>query len=322
MATEHFDPSKDLMTEAEMHDFGIQAVAKQLQSEGHQIISIETELKKSPQIVATIGQELAFITVRTAPYPGNGQPPSDWAKDKLLEHASKHNATAYFASVGIANSVGVDAGDERLSSKPVRGSGFYVNYRGLRPLATLEHHTPSARIPVGDAIPDDLDQEAFLKAVENLSADLGLLDDLPVDLANTVANVYYHFWAHHLRLAPMKSGAPGPTGMPNNPEDYSESMIQLMQRGPATIAHYKFAGDFIKNIRNTRVNHPDSPEIYDYMVQLTLDTFKYRIENANKKSPIRRSLERMFKTPKERAGLYARMREIISVSLSPNSNVR
>src|SRR5687768_15048591 len=117
-------PQDILMSDAEIHEFGIQVVVRQLQNEGHEILSVESELGKAPQVVAKIQNEVAFIVVRTAPYPDNGQPPSATAKERLLDHAAKHNAKAYFAAVGIANAKGVDSQDERLSSKPIRGAGF------------------------------------------------------------------------------------------------------------------------------------------------------------------------------------------------------
>jgi len=316
MSDKYWGPPGELMTEAEIHDFGIQIVVNQLQREGHEVVSIVTELNRSPQIVAKTDGQLAFITVRTAPYPNSGQAPSPAAKKKLLDFASEHNATAYFASVGITNAQGVDSGDERLSAKPIRGTRFYANYRGLRPLATLENVETPEKVPIGDAIPDDVNQEAFLKAVDNLAADLGLLDDLPPELANTVANVYYNYWERALVLGSMESRAPAPAGLRSDAEGFLDAYQQSLKTGPNIIVNYLFTGDFVRNIRELRSKHPEELEIYDYMVQLTLDNLKYDINNANKKSPIRRNLERRFKKPSERAGLYARMRSFVSLAIA------
>ncbi len=135
MTEKYWGPPGELMTEDEIHDFGIQVVVKDFEKEGHHIISVDTALGREPQIVAKIQTRLAFVTVRTETYPHNGRLTDITLANRLIAHAKQHGATPYFASVGIANSKGVDLGNEKLSGTPIRGDGFYVNYRGLQILA-------------------------------------------------------------------------------------------------------------------------------------------------------------------------------------------
>lgn len=46
----------------------------------------------------------------------------------MIDHADKHDAIPYFASVGICNSNGKN---EEEMSLPVKGAGFYVSYEGM-----------------------------------------------------------------------------------------------------------------------------------------------------------------------------------------------
>ena len=316
MPEKYWGPSGELMTEEEIHDFGIQVVVKDLQKEGHEIVSVETDLGREPQIVAKIQGRQAFISVRTAMYPGNGQLTDLALVDRLISHAKTHHATPYFGSVGIANSKGVDAGDEDQSSKPVRGAGFYVNYRGLQILASAD------RVKVLDQggrltelVPKDLNAQVFSKAVANIAEDLGSLDDLPAELANTAANVYYTFWMRLIALAPLREGAPAPAGTENHPDGILGGYMHYIKTNPSIIAGYKFAADMIKAIRGIAEKHPDRKELVDYMVQVALDSLKYNIDNAHQKTPIRRAIERKFKKPDEIPGLYGKMRPLLTASL-------
>ena len=123
--------SQEIMTEGEIHEFGIQIVAEQLEKEGYEIQSVATDMNINPQIVAKKDDETAFILVRTDCYPSKGTL-NDYALiDNLIAKADEHNAICYLASVGIANS---QAEDDEGVSIPIRGAGFYVAYSGLERL--------------------------------------------------------------------------------------------------------------------------------------------------------------------------------------------
>jgi hypothetical protein len=120
--------NRQLMTEDEIHNFGVEIVFNQIQKDGFIVESVNTDRKVDPQIVARKDGRLAFIVVRTACYPNKGEIESEELFGRLVRHADEHNATCYFASVGIANA---EAENEREMSLPVKGAGFYIAYGGL-----------------------------------------------------------------------------------------------------------------------------------------------------------------------------------------------
>ncbi len=117
----------NIMTTEEIHNFGIEIVFNQLKKEGYEIQSVNTELGKNPQIIAKRENQLTFIAVRTACYPGKGQL-EESVHFQMIEHADKHGAIPYFASVGIANA---DETTEADMATPIKGSGFHVAYEGM-----------------------------------------------------------------------------------------------------------------------------------------------------------------------------------------------
>ena len=127
--------SDGIMTEAEIHDFGTEIVLGQLQKEGYEIVAVDTKIGVNPQIFAKKEGRDAFIVVRTACYPKTGQL-EEIVHFQMIEHAKKHNATPYFASVSIARADGETEGE---ASVPVRGAGFYGIYKGLGIITDSEH---------------------------------------------------------------------------------------------------------------------------------------------------------------------------------------
>jgi hypothetical protein len=115
------------MTIEEIHSFGIEIVHDQLKKEGYEIQSVSTNMSTIPQIVAKKGGQLLFIAVRTACYPEKGTL-EESVHFQMMDHAEKHGATPYFASVGIAKA---DAETEEEMRNIVKGAGFYVAYEGL-----------------------------------------------------------------------------------------------------------------------------------------------------------------------------------------------
>jgi hypothetical protein len=139
-----------------------------------------------------------------------------------------------------------------------------------------------------------LDLEVLRLAADGLHADFGDLSDLPKELANTLANVYYRFFM----LAPSATGQT----MEERAMDLQREMLRqgdalegykkLMNSMAATEAGFRFAKDFIKAVRGARGKTPDFSR---YLIVLTLDILKYDIDNANTKTPLRRAIERKFK---------------------------
>ena len=121
---------KELMTEADVHAFGVEIVFKQLQKADWVIESADVLADRAthPQIVAHKDGETGFFVVRTAMYPGRGRIEGEEVFQRLIRHARKHGASCYFASVGIANSEGKSEED---MSVPAKGVAYNVAFDGL-----------------------------------------------------------------------------------------------------------------------------------------------------------------------------------------------
>jgi hypothetical protein len=148
-----------------------------------------------------------------------------------------------------------------------------------------------------------VDQDVLRQAAEALQADLGDLSDLPVELASTVANVYYRFYAcaeHMLRGGKTNLLDPYLDDSRNALDAY-KAFSKLHTEATAS---FEYAKNFVQSARGIK---KQKPELFSYMVTLTLDILKYNIDNANTKTPIRRAIERKFKAPREISDLLERM---------------
>ncbi len=125
---------QELMTEEDVHAFGVEIVFKQLEQAGWTIDSADVlaERETNPQIVARKDGETGFFVVRTAIYPGRGRIESEEVFQTLVQHANAHDASCYFASVGIANSNGTT---EEEMAVPVKGVAYNVAFDGLVKMA-------------------------------------------------------------------------------------------------------------------------------------------------------------------------------------------
>jgi hypothetical protein len=130
-----------LMSPAEVHTFGIEVIFDHLQKkEGVTIEAVNDEVGRDPQIVGMRWGNPAFIFVRTALYPDKGTI-SDQEFMRLLAWANKHNATAFFASVGLCcrnYSDKSEVADEKVWSLPIKNAGFAVAYEGLLVMTTSD----------------------------------------------------------------------------------------------------------------------------------------------------------------------------------------
>ncbi len=126
---------KQLMSDAEIFNFGVEVVFSQMKKEGYQIQSVNTEIGNNPQIIAKKDGNLAFVGVRTACYPGKGLLEQN-IHFQMIEHAKKHGAIPYFASVGICNA---DGKNEKQMSTPIKGAGFHIAYDGLLIITASDH---------------------------------------------------------------------------------------------------------------------------------------------------------------------------------------
>ncbi len=121
-AGQNVDP-KDLMTEQEVHEFGIDVIYKYAQQEGYEIVAGSTELNENPQLVLKKNGQLYFVMVKTGPGDGTHL---TYDKDLALQvfnNAKPHNAKVLFAGVGLY-CVG-------YGFTLVRNQGYKVDFRGF-----------------------------------------------------------------------------------------------------------------------------------------------------------------------------------------------
>ena len=121
---------KELMSETDIHAFGVEIVFKQLEEAEWLVHSADAlgDRTLAPQIVATKGEETGHFVVRTAVHPERGRIEGQEVFEHLVRHARSHGASCYFASVSIANSRGKT--DEEMSL-PVKGVPYHVAFDGL-----------------------------------------------------------------------------------------------------------------------------------------------------------------------------------------------
>lgn len=110
----------------ELHELGIKWVYKHIKDE-FEVVSVNIEFEKNPQILAKKNDEMHFIVVKTSTYPDIGSL-SPLAAEEIIKHASKHKAKILFAHVGIANA---DAENEQGMQFPEKDGHYYFNYTGL-----------------------------------------------------------------------------------------------------------------------------------------------------------------------------------------------
>ncbi|WP_461643611.1 hypothetical protein [Labilibaculum euxinus] len=111
---------------SELHELGIKWVYKHIKEE-FEVLSVNTEFEKNPQILAKKDDALHFIVVKTSTYPDVGSL-SPSAAEEIIQHADKHKAKILFAHVGVANA---DSQDEQEMQYPTKGGQYYINFTGL-----------------------------------------------------------------------------------------------------------------------------------------------------------------------------------------------
>lgn len=121
------------MTDWELQDFAVQVVRTQLEQEGHQIMSYQSDPGVDPSIwfVGKNGPE--WVAVRAARWPASNAPhPSSIEKTRAgFEHVSKHGN---FAGVVVANAKDPFDPTGENALPLLRGHELSVKFTGLEPL--------------------------------------------------------------------------------------------------------------------------------------------------------------------------------------------
>ena len=130
--------------------------------------------------------------------------------------------------------------------------------------------------------------------------------DLPEELRNTLASVYYE--VHWLRR--KEGGMPFVAHLP--PQESPKKQLDMaMKQAILRTGQYRIADTLVEGIR--KANKGTQPRLYGALVQLALDELKWNTKNLFKKSGLRRSLEKIGKKPvPEVPGLYERMRQLLT----------
>jgi len=136
--------------------------------------------------------------------------------------------------------------------------------------------------------------EALERCRETIAAELGSIDDLPYELSNTIANVYYL----HIRTL-VEGQRPG--SLP----------AQVKEFGDLNMGMERFIEDTVwaSNMRDAipemvgalrEVDRLTQPNLYAALVDYLLDLLKYRIRDADKNTGVRRVIERWFRKKRVR----------------------
>ena len=110
----------------ELHELGIKWVYKHIKDE-FEVLSVNIEFEKNPQIIARKDDNMYFIVVKTSTYPDLGSL-SPMAAEEIIKHADTHQAKILFAHVGVANA---NTKNEAEMAFPEKDSQYYINYTGL-----------------------------------------------------------------------------------------------------------------------------------------------------------------------------------------------
>ena len=122
--------TRRLMTEAEIHNFGLQLIQEFLEKKGFTIELIQPDKNTLPHIIAKKEEQLTFVLVATDVYPKKGVL-TDRDKAAVLDHAKQFNAQTACASIGIVNAEGVEKKDKRLMGKAYGDASFMADFSGL-----------------------------------------------------------------------------------------------------------------------------------------------------------------------------------------------
>lgn len=150
-----------------------------------------------------------------------------------------------------------------------------------------------------------ISQNALREAAKIMHRHLGDLDDLPIELVNTLANIYYRFFAYKDH---MLSGGRSLFLDPYVPQ--SSNLLDAYKNNNKFFAEVSSTFECAKGIvLSARQACAENPKLFSYLVTFMLDVFKYNIENAESKTPIRRAIERKFKKVREIQNLFEIMQK-------------
>ncbi|MCI4624790.1 MAG: hypothetical protein L3V56_02400 [Candidatus Magnetoovum sp. WYHC-5] len=142
---------------------------------------------------------------------------------------------------------------------------------------------------------DNINNDALQLSAAFIKAELGDINDLPYELANTVVNVYYRFFnmvsaylnkENALKILSIKL-------LKEELLQQDKNVIPYEELANALVA-VQTLPDFIVELR--KVNKDKNPIEYRKTLEFLLDMFKYNIKDTKNKLLLRRIFERPFKS--------------------------
>lgn len=121
-AGQNVDP-KELLSNQEIHEFGIDIIYKYAQQEGFEVVDGTTDLNQNPQLVLKKNGQLYFVMIKTGSADGTHLTYDRDLAMQVFNSAKSHKAKVLFAGVGL-RCVG-------YGSALVRNKGFQVDFRGF-----------------------------------------------------------------------------------------------------------------------------------------------------------------------------------------------
>ena len=128
----------------------------------------------------------------------------------------------------------------------------------------------------------------------SIREDLGTLDDLPYELANTIANVYYRAFCKAVHIFRYRRHFPGAMAS-LAPRRISGKKNLRRAVGRPFRTEFQAIADFVSEIRS--IDKTAYPDLYRFAVTFMLDCLKYDIRDVGKKTELRRIIERQLKKP-------------------------
>ena len=119
------------MTSWETHDMAVQVVREHLESQGHQIMSWQSNPQVDPALwFVGKSKKPEWVAIRAARYPKkNAQRPDNW--NEIADHCSRISPVGHFASVAFASTDQKFSSENEAPTPLWRGHGLHVAFLGL-----------------------------------------------------------------------------------------------------------------------------------------------------------------------------------------------
>lgn len=158
---------------------------------------------------------------------------------------------------------------------------------------------------------NQINETVLEEAAHDLHHHHGSLMDLPEELRNTIASVYYE--VHWIRR--YEGAMPLVAHLPSQ-KDQEKLLDAAMKQFDLRLGQYRHLSTYVEMVREA--DKKEQPNLYAMLTRVVIDAIKWNIDNALQKSAFRRSLERLIKKPvpevklvPARYGLYSEMRSAL-----------